>query len=291
MTKILTLIDAERSPRLVPLVDRCKALLGVNARWLSLGHAVEFAVDDVPSTLFALIKDAGLAKIDLAVTPAEKRRKSLLISDMDSTIIDNECIDEIAAMAGIGDQVAAITERAMRGDLDFKEALDERVALLEGLSVRLIDTIIKERITVRPGARRLVATMREAGAFTALVSGGFIDFTSHIRRTVGFDMDHANQLEMIDGVLTGRVIPPVLGPQAKRETLLRLCKRHNLEPDDVIAVGDGANDIEMISLAGLGVGFHAHQKVQDMADVNIRHNDLTALLYVQGFTASEMVRD
>jgi phosphoserine phosphatase len=219
--------------------------------------------------------------------PLAHRRKKLLIADMDSTMIRQECIDELAAEIGAGEQVAAITARAMRGEIAFEPALRERVALLAGLPVATIGKVIAERIRLMPGARELVATMKAHGARTALVSGGFTAFTGPIAAMIGFDEHRANLLETAGDVLAGTVREPILGRQAKLEALLELRTRLALAPDDTLAVGDGANDLDMLGAAGLGVALHAKPKVAEAADVRIDHGDLTALLYLQGYAREE----
>ncbi|MFY0612657.1 MAG: phosphoserine phosphatase SerB [Hyphomicrobiaceae bacterium] len=217
------------------------------------------------------------------------RRKRLLIADMDSTIIEQECIDEVADFAGCGEQVAAITERAMRGELDFEAALTVRVGLLKGLDTAALDRVATERLTITPGATTLVATMAANGAFCALVSGGFTFFTSRIADRVGFHENRANSLEVNEGKLTGRAIPPILGRQAKLDALNELTEREGIPIDGTLAVGDGANDLAMIKAAGLGVAFHAKPIVAAEADAAINHSDLTALLYLQGYHQSDFV--
>lgn len=229
------------------------------------------------------------APIDVNITPAENRRKKLLISDMDSTIIQQECIDEIAFMAGIKPKIAAITERAMRGEIEFDDALRERVGLLQGLPTKALDTVIEERIQLTPGAATLVHTMAANGAHCALVSGGFTFFTDRIAKLTGFHTTQANILEIEDDKLTGRVIPPILGSEAKKQALEAFLREKNLSPDNSLAVGDGANDLAMIQQAGLGVAFRAKPIVAAGAHAAITHGDLTGLLYLQGYSKSEFV--
>ena len=232
---------------------------------------------------------AGLP-VDVAVVPAGNRRKRLLLADMDSTIIEQEVVDELAAVAGVGPAVSAVTERTMRGELAFEPALRERMALLEGLPATAIETIIRDRISFAPGARTLVATMKAHGAFTAIVSGGFTAFTGHVAEALGFESHEANRLVIEYGRLTGRVAEPVLGQTAKVEALRRLTKKLGIAMDEVIAVGDGANDIAMLRLAGLGVAFHGKPAVRAAADVRIDHADLTALLYLQGYRKAQFAK-
>ena len=225
--------------------------------------------------------------IDVAVLPLGGRRKKLLIADMDSTIIGQECIDELAAYAGVGEEVAAVTERAMRGELDFRGALRERLKKLKGLPEEAISEVIEQRICINAGAEVLVHTMKAHGAKTALVSGGFVPFARHVAEQVGFDFFRANELPVKDGKLTGEAAEPILGKDAKLETLLELVAEMGITTDDVLAVGDGANDAAMIEAAGLGVAYHAKPVLAEVADARIEHNDLSALLYLQGYRRDE----
>jgi phosphoserine phosphatase len=206
---------------------------------------------------------------------------------MDSTIIQQECIDEIADFAGVKPVVAAITERAMRGELDFASALRERLSLLRGLPVSDLQRVADERLALMPGARTLVRTMKTHGAYCALVSGGFTFFTAIVARMVGFDAHFANTLETADGRLTGRVVEPILGREAKLAALQALAVEHGIQGPETLAVGDGANDLAMVKAAGLGVAFHAKPLVAAEADAAITHGDLTALLYLQGYRREE----
>jgi phosphoserine phosphatase len=228
----------------------------------------------------------GSAAIDVIAQSTPGRRKKLLVADMESTIIENEMLDELADEIGAREKIAAITARAMNGKLDFEDALRERVALLSGLDAAALDRAA-DNIRIMPGAQALVQTMRDNGAYCALVSGGFTYYTTQIRDRIGFDMDQANRLEIANGKITGVVADPILGRNAKRETLLRLCREHNLDPTDAIAVGDGANDIAMLAAVGAGVAFHAKPLVAEQARILVNHGDLTALLYLQGYRQSE----
>jgi phosphoserine phosphatase len=228
------------------------------------------------------------AGFDVVVQPAANRRKKLFLADMDSTMIGQECIDELAAFVGLKEHVAAITERAMRGEIAFEPALRERVALLKGLPVTVIDEVLRDRISLTPGARALVGTMRAHGAHAALVSGGFTLFTDRVAAMIGFDENRANKLTIVDGhKLAGTVAEPIFGRDAKRAALIELRDELGLAPHETMAVGDGANDLDMIAEAGLGVAYHAKPKVAEAAAARIDHNDLTALLYMQGYTVDE----
>ena len=223
----------------------------------------------------------------MVVQPLAARRKRLFVADMDSTMIGQECIDELADYAGLKAHVAAITERAMRGEIAFEPALRERVALLKGLPVAVVDEVIEKRITLTPGGRTLVATMRRDGGIRCLVSGGFTLFTGRIAAMIGFDEHRGNTLIVEDGKLAGRVDEPILGREAKLATLVELRERLKLAPAETLAAGDGANDLAMIEAAGLGVAYHAKPTVADAAHARIDHGDLTALLYLQGYARAE----
>jgi len=229
-----------------------------------------------------------LEGLDWCLQPAENRKKKLLLADMDSTMIPVECIDELADFVGLKEKVSAITEAAMRGELNFESALTERVALLAGLAEEKLAACYNDRISIMTGARALIQTMKENGAYTALVSGGFTYFTEKVAATIGFDMNHANILELENGALTGNVILPICGANTKLETLQRLATENGLEKADIIAVGDGANDIPMIEAAGLGVAYHAKPKTRAAATAAVRYGDLTSLLYFQGYTDSQI---
>ena len=251
-------------------------------------EAVEIITDIRPDRDRVLAELDGTA-LDLAIVELGHRRKQLLVADMDSTMITIECIDELADFAGIKAEVAAVTRRAMNGEIDFAAALRARVALLAGLPARVIEEVIADRLRFTAGAATLVRTMRAHGARAALVSGGFTGFTRHVRASLGFDLDEANVLEVEHGRLTGRLLGPVRDAAAKLATLERLRAEHGLQPAATLAVGDGANDLPMLSAAGLGVAFHAHPRVAATAPVAIDHGDLTALLYLQGYARDEFV--
>ncbi len=256
--------------------------------WLGDGEALEIAFEVADLVEAKAIRDRVAARharepVDICVVPAAGRRKRLLIADMDSTIIGQECIDEMADMLGLKGPISAITERAMRGELAFEEALRERLGLLRGLAEADLERVWQERITLTAGARTALATMTAAGAATALVSGGFTYFTSRVAERAGFQENYANNLEIVAGRLTGHVTGPILGREAKLATLQRLTRELGLAPHDTLAVGDGANDLAMIEAAGLGVAFRAKPIVAAQAHAAITHGDLTALLYLQGY--------
>jgi phosphoserine phosphatase len=261
------------------------------ADWLADDVACDIALPaglDAPEALAALREAVASEPIDVVVQQRDGRAKKILIADMDSTMIDQECIDELADEIGVKEHVAAITARSMNGEIAFEPALRERVALLKGLDAEVIDRIISGRLTLASGGRELVATMSKHGAWTALVSGGFDAFTSRIGEMLGFHENRANRLIVeAGGLLAGTVAEPILGRAAKAQALLEISARLGLTPADAIAVGDGVNDLDMIRLAGTGVALHAKPVVADEADCRIDHGDLTALLYIQGYRRSE----
>jgi phosphoserine phosphatase len=294
MALVATLIANPSNPVLTPMLGEAafQAVDGVGLYWLADGIACDIALKegtDTDSALTALRRAIDGAPIDAAVQIAETRRKKILIADMDSTMIGQECIDELAAEVGLKDKVSAITARAMNGEIAFEPALRERVALLAGLPVGVIDEVIANRITLTPGGPELVATMRAHGGHTALVSGGFTAFTKIVAARIGFDENHANVLESADGKLLGTVREPILGKQAKVDALERIAARLGLAPADAIAVGDGANDLGMLALAGCGVALHAKPAVAAQADIRVDHGDLTALLFLQGYRKTDFV--
>jgi phosphoserine phosphatase len=241
-------------------------------------------------SLAAQLRGILNAPIDVVVQPAADRRKKLFLADMDSTMIGQECIDELADFVGLKAHVAAITERAMRGEIAFEPALRERVALLKGLPVTVVDEVLRDRISLTSGARTLVGTMRAHGAHAALVSGGFTLFTDRVATMIGFDENRANKLTIIDGhKLAGTVAEPIFGRDGKRAALIELRDELGLAPHETMAVGDGANDLDMIKEAGLGIAYRAKPAVAEAAAARIDHNDLTALLYVQGYRKDEFV--
>lgn len=278
-----------------PVLDRAavealrNAWGGGDAVWLDPGVAAEFPLASLPDNRWQVWGSLQAMQIDLVVQPAEGRKKRLLLADMDSTMIRQECIDELADEAGFGPRVAEITRRAMNGELDFEAALRERVALLRGLPVATIDRVIRGRITLMPGGPELLATMKANGAQAALVSGGFTDFTGPIAARLGFDEHRANRLLSEGGHLTGAVAEPILGKQAKLDALNEISARLGLTAADVLAVGDGANDLAMLHRAGMGVALHAKPTVAAQCDIRIQHGDLTALLYLQGYRRDDFV--
>ncbi|WP_417272827.1 phosphoserine phosphatase SerB [Celeribacter halophilus] len=260
---------------------------GGDLKWLALGEAAEFMVEKVPSNLWDVWEGLQTQGIDLVAQPAEGRRKKMLLADMDSTMIQQECIDELADVAGVGERVKEITAKAMNGELDFEGALTERVGLLKGLPESVIQKVIDERITFMPGGKALLATMKRDGAYAALVSGGFTAFTGYVAETLGFDENRANILQVENGELVGKPGLPILGREAKVAALNEITERLGLAHGEVIAVGDGANDLGMLKLAGAGVALHAKPSVAAECDIRINHGDLTALLYVQGYAKAD----
>jgi phosphoserine phosphatase len=282
-------IDSELDPALAAAVLK---ETGGELNWLD--HSIACEIIE-PKSTDALTMDLarsviGTRRVDAALVPTENRRKPVLVADMDSTMINEECIDELAAALGIKEQVADITDRAMRGELDFGQALDTRVALLKGLERKVIEEVRRERITLAPGGRALIQTMKAYGAYTALVSGGFTFFADYFAKRIGFDEAVANVLEFGGDRLTGTVTKPIVDKNTKRERLAALAAERNLPLSQTIAVGDGANDLDMIRIAGFGVALHAKPAVAAEAGIRIDHGDLTALLYLQGYTDEDIVR-
>ena len=288
---VVTLLTAPSNPSLESaLVENLRnAWGGGDADWLAVNEAAEFAVEQIPSNFWDVWESLQSECVDLVIQPAEGRRKKMLLADMDSTMIQQECIDELADEAGVGERVKDITARAMNGELDFEGALIERVGLLKGLPVTVIDKVLADRITLMPGGKALLATMKANGAYAALVSGGFTAFTAKVAAELGFDENRANTLLTHSDELSGDVGRPILGREAKVQALEEITARLGISEDEVIAVGDGANDLGMLTRAGAGVALHAKPSVAAQCNVRINHGDLTALLYVQGYKKAEFV--
>ena len=286
---VVTLLTNPAAPALnLSTADALRSAWGGgDLKWLALGEAAEFLVEAVPSNQWDVWEGLQTQGIDLIVQPYENRRKKMLLADMDSTMIQQECIDELADVAGVGDHVKEITAKAMNGELDFEGALTERVGLLKGLPESVIQKVIDERITFMPGGRALLATMKRDAAYCALVSGGFTAFTGYVARTLGFDENRANTLLVENGELVGKPGLPILGRQAKVQALEEITARLGIGEADVIAVGDGANDLGMLTRAGSGVALHAKPSVAAECDIRINHGDLSALLYVQGYAKAD----
>lgn len=286
MTHVLTLIAAPSVA--LPAAEIAKSVGAAQWQWLEEGTAADLFLRS-PVLDAALPARLATARIDSILQPAADREKKLLISDMDSTMINQECIDELAGFVGLKDHVAAITERAMNGELDFKAALRERVALLKDLPEETLQQAYDKHITLMSGARTLVQTMRTRGAYCLLVSGGFTFFTARVAAALGFHADEANILNIAGGKLSGTVAEPILDKTSKRDSLHRAAKEKGLVLSDTLAVGDGANDLPMLLDAGLGVAYHAKPTVQQQAKHCINHTDLTALLYAQGIAKKDWV--
>src|SRR6186713_1738929 len=297
MSLVATLICNPNNPALdSTIVDGARAVLpqAQPAHWLFDGVAVDIpfgAQDNLEGDRHAIEQRLrelrGDLPIDIVVQPVGFRRKKLFLADMDSTMIGQECIDELADFAGLKAHVAAITERAMRGEIEFEPALRERVALLKDLPVSVVDEVLAKRITPTPGSRELVMTMRANGAYTCLISGGFTLFTEAVAAMIGFQENRANQLGIENGKFTGEVLEPILGRAAKLATLIELRESFDLDEIDTLVTGDGANDLGMIQAAGLGVAYHAKPTVAAAAAARIDYGDLTALLYAQGYRREE----
>lgn len=288
MFVVTLLTDPARANLQPALVESLRnAWGGGAATWLSPDVAAEFEMQSRPSNQWDVWSELQALAVDLVVQPAKDRRKKMLLADMDSTMIREECIDELADVAGVGERVKEITARAMNGELDFEGALVERVSLLSGLDATVIERVLAERISPMPGGQALVATMKAHGGHAALVSGGFTAFTASVATRLGFDENRANTLIVKDGRLTGEVLRPILGRAAKVEALEQITARLGISEADVIAVGDGANDLGMLQRAGTGVALHAKPSVAEQCEVRINHGDLTALLFLQGYALSD----
>jgi phosphoserine phosphatase len=298
MSHVATLISNPAKPALTrPVIDAARILLpSVRAPiMLAEGIACDLPFDFLPDGDLRMLRDSLRAAIepapvDVVVQPAAHRKKKLFVADMDSTMIEQECIDELADYAGLKARISAITKRAMCGEIAFEPALRERVALLKNLPASVIDEVIEKRIRLMPGARTLVTTMRAHGAYTCLVSGGFTLFTNRIAALIGFDENRANRLVIENGKLAGRVEEPILGRDAKLAALKELTAKLKLDPTESLVAGDGANDIPMIEAAGLGIAYRAKPAVAAAAQARIDHGDLTALLYVQGYRREEFAQ-
>jgi phosphoserine phosphatase len=291
---IATLIAKERlsSGDISAALDALGAA-GVHAfgrSWIEEDKACDLLFSLAPNKARTALEGL-VAGVDVVVQGEAGRRKRLLVADMDSTMIAVECIDELADYAGLKAEVAAVTERAMLGEIAFEAALAERVALLKGLDEAVIARCHAERVRITPGARALVRTMKRAGARAVLVSGGFTAFADRVAREIGFDRAVANRLDIEDGALAGTVAPPILGAGAKLQALIDALAEAGLDADAALAVGDGANDIPMLEAAGLGVAYRAKPAAAAAADARIDHNDLTALLYAQGYARGEWAAD
>jgi len=294
MALVATLVANPSNPVLTPGIaeQAAEAVKASGLYWLADGVACDIALRDGTDALAAeanILAVISGAPIDLVIQEQESRRKKLLIADMDSTMIGQECIDELAAEVGLKEKVATITARAMNGEIAFEPALRERVALLKGLPISVVGEVIAKRITLTPGGPELIATMKSKGHYTALVSGGFTVFTSRIAATLGFDENRANTLLEDGGILSGFVAEPILGKQAKVDALNEISARLGISPKEAIAVGDGANDLGMLHLAGSGVALHAKPAVAAEAQMRINHGDLTALLYIQGYRKTDFM--
>lgn len=288
---VLSLIANPADPELdAALAAAVVQQTGGELNWLNHGIACDIHEPTAPQALEIARDIIGAKGVDANLIPSEGRKKLILVADMDSTMIEQECIDELAAALGLKEQVAEITDRAMRGELDFGQALDTRVSLLKGLERSVIEEIRREAITLAPGGRALVQTMKAYGAYTSLVSGGFTFFADYFGKRIGFDEAIANVLEFDGDRLTGTVTKPIVDKNTKRERLLALAAERGLDPSQTVAVGDGANDLDMIRVAGFGVALHAKPAVAAEAGIRIDHGDLTALLYLQGYADDDFVR-
>ena len=285
----VTLLTAPTSPALdTALVTALRnAWAGGEIRVLADGEAAEFPVDNAPANFEETWAELQKQGVDLCLQATAGRRKKMLLADMDSTMIQQECIDELADEAGVGERVKDITARAMNGELDFEGALTERVGLLKGLPVSVIDKVLATRITLMPGGPDLLATMKATGAYCALVSGGFTMFTAQVAARLGFDENRANTLLTTGDTLSGEVARPILGREAKVEALEQITARLGITEAEVLAVGDGANDLGMLTRAGAGVALHAKPSVAAQCQLRVNFGDLTALLYLQGYARED----
>jgi phosphoserine phosphatase len=293
MSHVAVLISNPAAPAVTPeTVRTARALLPAPGEAVTLDRDIASEIPfmlpaGADATALAETLRAALPAVDAAILPAGNRRKRLFVADMDSTMIRQECIDELAAFAGLKEHVAKITERAMRGEIEFAPALRERVALLKDLPASIVDEVLHNTIRLMPGGRALVTTMKQHGAYTCLVSGGFTVFTSKIAAQIGFDENRANRLLIENGKFSGKVEEPILGSEAKLASLNQLAASRGLALADTLAVGDGANDLPMLRAAGLGVAYYAKPAVAAAAATRIERGDLTALLYLQGYRREE----
>jgi phosphoserine phosphatase len=292
---VATLVSHPSQPAVdADLIARVRRALGDGAESTALasGIAADIVGYGEPTAIERTVREVlGDRPVDVIVQPLAGRRKRLFLADMDSTMIGQECIDELADFVGLKAEVSEITERAMRGEMEFEPALKSRVALLKDLSISVIDEIMTRRITLNQGARALVRTMRANGAYTCLVSGGFTLFTEPVAALVGFHEHRSNELSLLGGKLTGAVVEPILGREAKLAALVELREKLSLPAEAVMAVGDGANDLAMLGEAGLGVAYRAKPPVAAAAHARIEYADLTALLYCQGYRGHEIAQD
>ncbi|WP_435660893.1 phosphoserine phosphatase SerB [Leisingera caerulea] len=286
---VASLLCNPASPVLEPALPESlrNAWGGGEAIWLAPGVAAEFALEQMPDNRWPVWEDLQQMGVDLVIQPVKGRKKKMLLADMDSTMIQQECIDELAEEAGVGARVKEITAGAMNGELDFEGALIERVGLLQGLPETVITKVLEERITLMPGSKQLLSVMKANGAYAALVSGGFTAFTARVAAELGFDENRANTLLAEGGRLTGEAARPILGREAKVQALEQITAQLGITEADVIAVGDGANDLGMLKRAGAGVALHAKPSVAAECDIRINHGDLTALLYIQGYSQDD----
>ncbi len=293
MPNLLTLISNPAKPTLSDDIvntyaSRIESMTAMS--WLADGVAVDLFFDgDLEDTKADLSPDLLTENFDFGFQVAANRKKKLLVADMDSTIIQCECIDELADFAGLKAEISALTEAAMQGHLDFEHTLRERVRLLAGMDAAVLERVYAERVKLMPGATTLIKTMNANEANTVLVSGGFVFFTSRVAEVTGFQVNRANTLDIVDGKLTGNILPPIVDSTTKVNSLIEFRNKAGLSNGDVMAVGDGANDIPMIEEAGLGIAYHAKPATADAADIMIRHGDLTALLYLQGYGDGDFV--
>ena len=290
MYHVMLLCSDERGVLTQQLVNSVYSSMdGQDLLWLGNHEAICFNIEKKSNAHLKIWSHLQLLKIDMVVQKKETHFKSLLLADMDSTMIEQECIDELADMYGVGSEVKKITMRAMNGELGFRDALKERVALLAECPSTVVEEVLEQRITLRPGGKTLVNTMKANGAYTALISGGFTAFSVPVGEILGFDEQHANILHEENGIFTGQVIDPILGKNEKVNRLKSLVKDRGLLQKDVLAVGDGANDLGMLEIAGMGVAMHPKPILAEKCDIVINHCDLTSLLYLQGYRKEEFV--